>query len=160
MGMRGRDVYQVKTHIPRWLTPNGRIITIAEFLPDEQGVRASHQVPHRASPALERWTAWAFGFEGQRVLLFRRIRGVWEMETPLLKDSHNSLTHSKTEGRCDNLGGGWVRPTGWSWTPSWRDRRWLELGTETMVAAIWGSLFCHKNTNAGKCNFGILLLAN
>ena len=54
MGMRGRDVYQDKTHIPRWLTQNGRIITIAEFLPKEQGVLASHQVPHPGSPAVER----------------------------------------------------------------------------------------------------------
>ena len=51
------------------------------------------------------------------------------------------LTHSGTQDRTNNLKGAWVRPIYSSWRASQRGRGQLELtlGTQTLLAAIFGS---------------------
>ena len=79
-----------------------------------------------------------------------------------LKRWAQNLTHSKTQGRSNNLKGVWVRPTCWSWRASWSVRRHLglPLGRQTLEEAIWGTLSYHKDTGAGRCHSGVLPLAN
>ena len=39
---------------------------------------------------------------------FRKVRGLWEIEMPLVKGPHKI---SRTQGRSSNLKEAWVRPT-------------------------------------------------
>ena len=74
------------------------------------------------------------------------------------KGCSQNLTCSGIQSRSRNLKGSWIRPTFCSWRASQRVRRQPELmlGTQTLVAAIWGSSFYHKNPGTGKCLYGIL----
>lgn len=42
--------------------------------------------------------------------------------------------------------------------PEKQEATWTLLDTQMLVAAIWGSLFYHKDTGAGKHHFGVLSL--
>ena len=66
MGRRGRDA--VRTHpLGRW-PAKGRVITIAEVLPKEQGAWGPHQALQPGGPAQGRWAPKTSGFEDQRGL--------------------------------------------------------------------------------------------
>ena len=92
-------------------------------------------------------------------LSFRRARGLEEIETPLLKGAHNSshVSGPKEEAIIwDELGSALPVDLG---KASQGGRRQLELtqGTQTLPAAILGSLFYHRDTGTCKYHFGILL---
>ena len=78
-----------------------------------------------------------------------------------LKGHTQNLTHCETLGRSSNKKGAWVGPTCWFWQASWRGRMplGLTLGTDTLAAAVFGSLFYHVDTGAGKRHSGIPPLA-
>ena len=92
-------------------------------------------------------------------LSFRRARGLEEIETPLLKGAHKSshVSGPKEEAIIwDELGSALPVDLG---KASQGGRRQLELtqGTQTLAAAILGSLFYHRDTGTCKYHFGILL---
>ena len=86
---------------------NGRIITITELLPKDQGVWAPPRDPQRGDPALGRpYECLALKDNGAFFRESQRAVGN--------RDTQNT-THSETQGGSSNLKGAWIRPTCWSW---------------------------------------------
>ena len=134
-GSRGRDAVRSRPKpLGGWST-NGRIIRIAEILPEKWGVRAPHWAPPlgRCAPRIS-------GFEDQQGL----VRGLLETETSLLKGVHKmppALRH-RAEAVI------WKKPgldpleqppgdTGGNWNSPWGHRCWWQ--------PIWGA---HATTRA------------
>ena len=91
MGRRGGDIYS--RHTPPGGQPtNRRIIAIVEITTKECGVWAPHWAPQHRSPVPGRkpQNVWLWRPVG---LTFRRARGLWDIEIPLLKGSYK-ISHA------------------------------------------------------------------
>lgn len=74
-GRRDRDTIQSRFITPRQVTHKGRMITIVEVLPKEQGIQVPHQDPQSKSPTLGRHVPRTSGFEGQQHLCMGKPEG-------------------------------------------------------------------------------------
>ena len=90
---RSKDIVQSRPIPPGWWPKKERIITIAEILP--KGARGPS--PTSGSPARGSYTGkinpQKYSFEGRWGLTFRRPRGLWKIDTPLLTGSHK-ISHA------------------------------------------------------------------
>ena len=85
--VEGTETLYSKDCNPSWQPTNRRIITVAEVHPKEWVAQIPHWAPQPGSPMVERQipNIWLWRPPG---LNFRRARGLWEIDTSLLKDTH------------------------------------------------------------------------
>ena len=86
-------------------------------------------------------------------LPFRRARGLWEIGTPLLECTQNP-TCPKSQHMGSDLKGAWSNFLPNLGEPP-RGTGGLLVGTQMLVAAIWGNLFDHKDAGADKHHLGV-----
>jgi len=156
-GQKGWRHDIAKTHTSKWVTHKWEDNYNFKVLPKEQGEDLpSLGVLHwedEAPAHLALKVSGSYSWEG-------RSRGVWEIETSLLKNAHkiaNGWGHRSEATAWKETG----KDSPCFWRASQRDKKKLELtlGTRTLGTLICRSLFCYEKNVAGNHHLEIFPLA-
>lgn len=105
-GKRGVAAVYSRLIAPGEGPTKGIIITIAEFRPKKQGIWVPHQVPQILwGTCTGDKPPEGFWFSSPVEFTFRISRGLWKMNTPALKSTHQNHMHSRMQGGSSNLKG-------------------------------------------------------
>lgn len=138
MDKMGRDIVYPRPRAPMGNPQKEDNYNCRDSLPGVRGLSPPFVSPPWGS-ALERWVPGMSGFKGKQSFLSREQKIVGNAGNTLKGPTQN-ITGARTQGRCSNLRGAWVKSNWYSWRATQRGKRHQSspLGHRHLLQPFWG----------------------